>query len=301
MTVGQLIASIGSGEGAPAAAPEAKPQEQELPFLSSMADPKSMAAPSRAAPPPPPVPHLRTAPPPPYHAAPAAGAAAAAAAGKRKPLIRFPPRRTEGGDRISEMPAAQAQAYLEGGCAGSVGRAAGSGRRCLGRLFGQAAWAGCICWVGWAGAALSLEVGQAPRVGSCLRVGCVVQGLDCATRPGGLLQSGAARWQRPFFPAPPFLPGAGCARARQNPCLTAALQTPALPCCSRGQGGRGGSQAAAHHCAALHQVGAAAAAAAAPAGACGRWRRGEGGRVVAAALPCAALGPAPWVAQALAS
>ena len=145
MTVGQLIASIGSGEGAPAAAPEAKPQEQELPFLSSMADPKSMAAPSRAAPPPPPVPHLRTAPPPPYHAAPAAGAAAAAAAGKRKPLIRFPPRRTEGGDRISEMPAAQAQAYLEGGCAGSVGRAAGSGRRCLGRLFGQAAS------VGWAG------------------------------------------------------------------------------------------------------------------------------------------------------
>ncbi|GAB4823206.1 hypothetical protein N2152v2_010252 [Parachlorella kessleri] len=106
VVVGQPIATIGSGEGA-SAAPQPAAQEA----ASAPAEPTPEGAPP--APEQPQPPRKQQQQPAPSFASSAAAAAGDADHAKRKPLIRFPPRRTETGEVISSMPADKAKAYVE--------------------------------------------------------------------------------------------------------------------------------------------------------------------------------------------
>ncbi|KAL4439850.1 hypothetical protein ABPG75_002851 [Micractinium tetrahymenae] len=101
--VGHVVASIAEGATAAAAAPDPEPQQQQ--------QQQQQAPASAAAPPPPPTP-------------PAAPAQAAPA--DRTPSIRFPPRVAPSGERISSLPAEQAQAMLASLLGGEAGAAPGA-------------------------------------------------------------------------------------------------------------------------------------------------------------------------------
>lgn len=107
--VGTAVASIAEGATAAAEspAPQPPPQQQQAP---------QQAAPAAAAAPLPP-------PPPP------AAASAEEAPAHRTPSIRFPPRVAPSGERISSLPAAEAEALLASLLGGEAGEAApGTGR-----------------------------------------------------------------------------------------------------------------------------------------------------------------------------
>lgn len=106
--VGAAVASIAEGGAAAAAdAPAAQPQQQEA---------QQQEAPAAAAAAPPPQP---PAPSPPAEATPT----------HRTPSIRFPPRVAPNGERISSLPAAEAQSLLASLLGGDEGEAATNGGR----------------------------------------------------------------------------------------------------------------------------------------------------------------------------
>ncbi len=103
--VGTAVASIAAGATAAAEAPAPQQAQQQA---QQQAAPEAAAAPP---PPPPPqaAPEAAAAPPPPPQPA---AAPAEAAPTHRTPSIRFPPRVAPSGERISSLPAAEAQSLL---------------------------------------------------------------------------------------------------------------------------------------------------------------------------------------------